>query len=82
MDIIANSRQYKTFGELEKGDIFVLIAEGDFYFNDEEFYMKRNDDSAVRLIDGETIIFRATALCELKDCVLVEREIYKALTDK
>lgn len=75
MDIIANSREYVPFGELKKGDIFVLFAEG-------EWYIKHRDDSAVKLTDGGTVRLKTTALCECKDCVLVGREIYTTLTDK
>lgn len=75
MDIIANNREYVAFSELKKGDIFVLLADG-------EWYIKHRDDSAVKLTDGETVRLKVTALCECKDCVLVEKEIYTALTDK
>ena len=76
MDIIANNRKYVAFSELKKGDIFVLLADG-------EWYIKHRDDSAVKLTDGETVKIKSVLLlCEVKDCVLVEREIYTALTDK
>ncbi len=82
MDIIAKTSQYLGFDELKKGDIFALLAEGEFYFKNGEFYMKCCDDSAVRLTTGDIIRFKATALCELIDCVLVEKEIYTKLTEK
>lgn len=76
MDIIANNREYIAFKDLKKGDIFVFISDG-------EWYIKSNEDYAVRLTDGETVKPGSTLLpCEVKDCVLVEREIYTALTEK
>lgn len=76
MEIIANNREYIAFKDLKKGDIFVFISDG-------EWYIKSNDNYAVRLTDGETVKpSSALLLCEVKDCVLVEREIYTALTEK
>nr|DAR43788.1 MAG TPA: hypothetical protein [Caudoviricetes sp.] len=76
MDIIANNREYTAFKDLGIGEIFVLIADG-------EWYIKHHDDCAVRLTDGETLKPKsALLLCESKDCVLMEREIYTALTEK
>lgn len=76
MDIIANNREYTAFKDLEIGEIFVLIADG-------EWYIKHHDDCAVRLTDGETLKPKsALLLCESKNCVLMEREIYTALTEK
>lgn len=76
MDIIANNREYTAFKDLEIGEIFVLIADG-------EWYIKHHDDCAVRLTDGKTLKPKsAWLLCESKDCVLMEREIYTALTEK
>lgn len=80
MEIIANNRannrEYIAFKDLKKGDIFVLASDG-------KWYIKNNDFYAVRLSDGETVepILYFT-LCEVKDCVLVEREIYTALAEK
>lgn len=76
MEIISNNREYIAFKDLKKGDIFVFISDG-------EWYIKSNDNYAVRLTDGETVKpSSALLLCEVKDCVLVEREIYTALTEK
>lgn len=78
MEIIANNREYIAFKDLKKGDIFIFISDG-------EWYIKSNDNYAVRLTDGETVKpSSALLLCEVevKDCVLVEREIYTALTEK
>lgn len=76
MDIIANNREYIAFKDLKKGDIFVFISDG-------EWYIKSNEDYAVRLTNGETVKPNyALLLCEVKDCILVEREIYTALTEK
>ena len=76
MEIIANNREYIAFKDLKKGDIFVLASDG-------KWYIKNNDFYAVRLSDGETVEPNFTRLlCEVKDCVLVEREIYTALTEK
>lgn len=80
MEIIANNRannrEYIAFKDLKKGDIFVLASDG-------KWYIKNNDFYAVRLSDGETVepILYFT-LCKVKDCMLVEREIYTALTEK
>ena len=76
MDIIANSRQYVTFSELKKGDIFFML------FCDDALYMKSSDNLAVRLTDGESRKIVKSKLCELIDCVLVEKEIYTKLTEK
>lgn len=80
MEIIANNRannrEHIAFKDLKKGDIFVLASDG-------KWYIKNNDFYAVRLSDGETVEPNFTPLlCEVKDCVLVEREIYTALTEK
>lgn len=76
MEIIANNRGHIAFKNLKKGDIFVLVSDG-------KWYIKSNDFYAVRLSDGETVEPDFTPLlCEVKDCVLVEREIYTALTEK
>ncbi len=80
MEIIANNRannrEYIAFKDLKKGDIFVLASDG-------KWYIKNNDFYAVRLSDGETVEPDFTPLlCEVKDCVLVEREIYTALAEK
>ena len=80
MEIIANNRannrEYIAFKDLKKGDIFVLASDG-------KWYIKNNDFYAVRLSDGETVEPNFTPLlCEVKDCVLVEREIYTALAEK
>lgn len=76
MEIIANDREYIAFKDLRKGTIFVFISDG-------EWCIKSNEDYAVRLTDGETVKpSSALLLCEVKDCVLVEREIYTALTSK
>ena len=76
MEIIANNREYIAFKDLKKGDIFVLASDG-------KWYIKNNDFYAVRLSDGETVESDFTPLlCEIKDCVLVEREIYTALAEK
>ena len=40
MDIIANNREYTAFKDLGIGEIFVLIADG-------EWYIKHHDDCAV-----------------------------------
>lgn len=80
MEIIANNRannrEYIAFKDLKKGDIFVLASDG-------KWYIKNNDFYAVRLSGGETVEPDFTPLlCEVKDCVLVEREIYTALAEK
>jgi hypothetical protein len=80
MEIIANNRannrEHIAFKDLKKGDIFVLASDG-------KWYIKNNDFYAVRLSDGETVEPDFTPLlCEVKDCVLVEREIYTALAEK
>mgnify|MGYP006867469055 CR=1 FL=1 len=76
MEIIANNRNCIAFKDLKKGDIFVLASDG-------KWYIKNNDFYAVRLSDGETVEPDFTLLlCEVKDCVLVEREIYTALAEK
>ena len=80
MEIIANNRannrEYIAFKDLKKGDIFVLASNS-------KWYIKNNDFNAVRLTDGETVEPSfSLLLCEVKDCMLVEREIYTALTEK
>lgn len=80
MEIIANNRannrEHIAFKDLKKGDIFVLASDGKLYIKSDDFY-------AVRLSDGETVEPNFTPLlCEVKDCVLVEREIYTALTER
>lgn len=79
MEIIANNRannrEYIAFKDLKKA-IFL-------YQPQMAMVHKNNDFYAVRLSDGETVepILYFT-LCEVKDCMLVEREIYTALTEK
>lgn len=76
MEIIANNRDCIAFKDLKKGDVFVLVTDG-------KWYIKNNDFYAVRLTDGESVEVDPTPLlCKVKDCVLVEREIYTALTEK
>ena len=76
MEIIANNSKCVAFKDLKKGDVFVLVTDG-------KWYIKNNDFYAVRLTDGESVEVDFTPLlCEVKDCVLVEREIYTALTEK
>lgn len=76
MEIIANDRDCIAFKDLKKGDVFVLVTDG-------KWYIKNNDFYAVRLTDGESVEVDSTPLlCKVKDCVLVEREIYTALTEK
>lgn len=76
MEIIANNRDCIAFKDLKKGDVFVLVTDG-------KWYIKNNDFYAVRLTDGESVEVDSTPLlCKVKDCVLVEREIYTALTEK
>lgn len=76
MEIIANNRDRIAFKDLKKGDVFVLVTDG-------KWYIKNNDFYAVRLTDGESVEVDSTPLlCKVKDCVLVEREIYTALTEK
>ena len=82
MDIIAKTSQYVRFDELKKGDIFIPLADGDFYFNDKEFYIKCSDDSAIKLTNGESRKIVKSKLCELIDCVLIEKETYTKLTEK
>ena len=76
MEIIANNRDCIAFKDLKKGDAFVLVTDG-------KWYIKNNDFYAVRLTDGESVEVDSTPLlCKVKDCVLVEREIYTTLTEK
>lgn len=76
MEIIANNRDCIAFKDLKKGDVFVLVTDG-------KWHIKNNDFYAVRLTDGESVEVDSTPLlCKVKDCVLVEREIYTALTEK
>lgn len=76
MEIIANNRDCIAFKDLKKGDVFVLVTDG-------KWYIKNNDFYAVRLTDSESVEVDSTPLlCKVKDCVLVEREIYTALTEK
>ena len=76
MEIIANNLDCIAFKDLKKGDVFVLVTDG-------KWYIKNNDFYAVRLTNGESVEVDSTPLlCKVKDCVLVEREIYTALTEK
>lgn len=71
MEVIINKSKSCSFNEVK--------LSGTFLTDDDVLMMRISEQTAICLSDGEVYFFKSNEMCRLKDCVIVEREIFEHL---